>query len=437
MQETISNIDTEKFNLQFSRINSLLNMIAVPYLGVYSNSYTFMIPINVLKKTQIKKNSFECFPKNLKKHLTEFNSDIEFDHFMITLDGSYLISQHTNTEFLRMNFVPHPYIFHDINNLEQDHHTYIFSCLYSEDSFHDSYIRETFESDGLRINPEIFLTDQNKQEIILHKSYDNTPAISPNNCSFLININKSYFTFYSLTTVTYMNKLVKFCIVQFNVFNNIDVLALSPLLESFIDIHLENFGLVKSFLSNIYNSIENFKYIFYVLFTNLSTKANEKEKEFNRMLFLRNLFDSIFFRQKGEYDDSINFSKRDVYDDKSNYNKNEGEYDKEYEKLFYFHFKSLCYFIWINMGKFNVSGLGEKILNSSDALYFLEIVKTYMNYIYKELDFFFSSYVAFFTDAIENENLKYDEISQKDITSQLVDKNLLDFQFRKNKCNSK
>jgi hypothetical protein len=440
MQEIISNIQTEKFNLQFSRINSLMNMIAVPYLGVYSNTYTFMIPINVLKKNQIAKNSLELFPENLKKHLADLKSEIEFDHFMITLDGSYLISQHNKTDFLRMNFVPHPYIFHDIKNLEKDHHTYIFSCLYSEDPFHDSYLRETFESDGLRINPEVFMSDQNKKEIILHKSYDNSPAISPNNCSFLINVNKSFFTFYSLTAVTYMNKLVKFSVVQFNIFNHIDVLALSPLLESFIGLHLENFGLIRSFLSNIYNSIENFKYVFYALYTNLSRQAIVKEKEFNSLSFLRNLFNSIYFRKKCEYDDSIYFRTRGDYNDTSNYMLNEGVDIKEYEKIFYFHYNSLCYFIWFNMGKCNISELGEKILNSSDPSYFVEIVKIYMNYIFKGLDFFFSTYVAFFADEIENENLKYDGMSHYDINSynnQLVDKIFLDFQFRQNKCNSK
>jgi hypothetical protein len=423
MQE-LSDMQSEKIEIQYSRVNSLMNMIAVPYLGVYSPNYTFMMPINVLHKKQISNGSFELFPDTLKRHLADLNKGIELDHFMITLDGNYLYSKHNNIDFLRMNLVPHPYIFYDITDLGKDHYTYVFSCLYSEDPFHASYLRETIESDGLRINPEVFLSDQNKKEIILHKSNDNFPAISPNNCSFLVNINKNFFTFYNLTAVTYMNKFVKFAVVQFNVFNHNDILALSPLLESFNSVQLQSMGLINIFISNIYYAKENIKHIFHALYVHLLKNLKiENEKEFNRLELCRNLFNSIYYRKISDFEDNLNY----IISDSSDVT--------ESKKITDFHYDSLCYFIWCNMGKFKIAGLGEKVINSSYPLYFMEIIRKYMNYILKGFDLLFSTFKAFFKDAVENHNIKLNGNKNDNnfFNNPLVDENILELQFTHNK----
>ncbi len=54
----------------------------------------------------------------------------------------------------------------------------------------------------------------NIQDIILHNSEDGTPAISPNNCSFLISLNSSVISMYTITLLPNKGEFSKVVIAK-------------------------------------------------------------------------------------------------------------------------------------------------------------------------------------------------------------------------------
>ena len=103
---------------------SILNMTAVPYLGVYSQNYTFMHPTSVLQST-LNSDHLHSLPEKMRESIGELQKSVSLqkpDFFTVHLDGSFLHDKYIKThsdEFLRINLVLHPYIFQDLNQINQ------------------------------------------------------------------------------------------------------------------------------------------------------------------------------------------------------------------------------------------------------------------------------------------------------------------------------
>jgi len=119
---------------------SILNMTAVPYLGVYSQNYTFMHPTSVLQST-LNSDHLHSLPEKMRESIGELQKSVSLqkpDFFTVHLDGSFLHDKYIKThsdEFLRINLVLHPYIFQDLNQINQskDHKINIIPSLYRTD----------------------------------------------------------------------------------------------------------------------------------------------------------------------------------------------------------------------------------------------------------------------------------------------------------------
>jgi hypothetical protein len=386
----------DEFQYNYQKENHLLNMIAVPYLGVYSQNYTFLMPCNILHSNKISEKIYNNFPENLKSNYFEINNkySLDIDYFLITLDGSYLCSKYSNNNpngVLRLNYVPHPYIFYNVNSLEKDHVTNIYSCLYAHNG-HENYLKETNEFDGMRINPEKFICDENKKEIILHKSDDNLPALSPNNCAFLINTNKVYFTIYNLTLVTYKNKIVKFMITQFNILLYNDIKLFSELFIGLNNFNSKDRESVSLFVNNLYNFSLNFKSIVKNIFGYYCSKDVGREE-------IKKIFNYIF--------------RKDFHFEEENF------LLLEEGNISQFYLDEIWFFIWHNMIRLNIPNLGENIFDC-DKEYKLEILKKYLRSFLKEFDYFIDSYIVFISDIYENIQIKDEEVLIKNNLGKLI-----------------
>ena len=65
-------------------------------------------------------------------------------------------------------------------------------------------------------NTKIY-SKNNIQELILHSSDDGTPAISPNNCTFLISISQNIMSFYTMCLIYYKGDFNKVVITKYTI----------------------------------------------------------------------------------------------------------------------------------------------------------------------------------------------------------------------------
>ena len=215
----------KKNDISFNYYNEtceILQMLSIPYLGVYSDDYTFMNPLLVLNSTTI--------PENLENSLNKkiYNLDknnLEASYFHITMEGSNLYKNYNqriiNDKYSRINIIPHPYIFYNVNLKKgHEHFTHIYAAIYTKNKNNDKdFIKESNEEDNVKINPDCELLNKNlKRDIILHLSDDGYPAISPNNLSILLNLNCQIINFFLVIVGTYRNKPCKFCVVEYIIF---------------------------------------------------------------------------------------------------------------------------------------------------------------------------------------------------------------------------
>jgi hypothetical protein len=392
-------------SIQYTKENTLLNMIAIPYIGIYSPNYTFMIPVNVLYSNSINETIFKTFPQNLQKHFLEFQ-EVEMDYFLITLDGSYLYSKYAQINnqngYLRLNFVPHPYIFYDVKDINKDHVTNIYSCIYSLPQ-HLNYLKDSGEFDGLRINHDKIMSNDNKKEIILHKSSDNLPALSPNNCAFLVNINNCFFTFFNLTIVTYHNKVVKFMIAQYNVIMNHDIYLLSPSLNliSSFNYNSENMEINRNFVINLFSSKENIKFMMTTVFYYISRKILNNNEIKDKQQFkeeIKNIFYLCFFKSS-THSSNMNLNNLDDYEDSMVLFD-----DESMRNISNYFYDELCYFLWCYLGRVNIPGFGENIIFASitNKNYLIEILSKFLRKKIYDIENFFNSYFVFFEENVFN-----------------------------------
>ncbi len=306
-------------NHDFSKVNNLLGMFTVPYLGVYGQDYTFFTPIKIFQEENPSSNLINSFPDTLKKNITQFrkNYNVETDYFDITIDGSFILNKFYKTNishFLRVNTVLHPYIFYNIENVtNREHKTLCFCALFRDGSFverNSNYISDTGENDCLRIDPNVIISESNKKEVILHDSGEGIPAISPNNMAFLMDLKNNFFSFYIMNVCTYGNQVTKLLISRIVVIMNTEIPIFKILNRAFIGMQKnENFyeknikhdnSELNSNINNIeINNNKNYKNIGETNFefennfnqnTNLISKVEEKMKFFiNQNLVENNL----------------------------------------------------------------------------------------------------------------------------------------------------
>ena len=138
----------DKTSFIYSKECSLLAMDSTPYIGVYSDNYSF---VNQRKSFFIDQSTF--YKKQIRQTLPEKliyaiedldNRNIPVEYMLSNYDGTFFydkfIKSHSN-QMLRVNIVCHPYIFFDLTNLKKDHFTFAYICVYKSnlnDSINDS-----------------------------------------------------------------------------------------------------------------------------------------------------------------------------------------------------------------------------------------------------------------------------------------------------------
>ena len=289
-KENFNNNNNISFNY-YNKECSLLQMLSIPYLGVYSDDYTFMSPTLNIKLQTPPKN----LPKTIKNKLKKLPLNLEPSFFHITLDGSNLYKNYNqriiNDKFARINVIPHPYIFYNVNLIKGGEHvTHVYASIYTrKQNNYEDFIKESNEGDNVRINPECdFLDKSLKREIILHLSDDGFPAISPNNLSILLNLNCQIISFYLIIVGTYKNSPCKFCVVEFLIFPNFYQNEIfKDLYKSFVknNDNTQDILLNCSLTYLIYSNI--FKKVFFYFFDEIiQCKNADSYKEYSCMTFL-------------------------------------------------------------------------------------------------------------------------------------------------------
>lgn len=384
-------------NENYTRENTLLNMVAVPYFGVYSENYTFYHPIKTFFTEKVTQEMYDSFPEIMRRNISQIlnNHNIPLEYLHVTIDGSAVSSKYTNNTqngFLRLNFIPHPYIFSDVTNLNKNHETNIFSGIFTNQA-NQNYIQETNEFDGLRLNPMELINDINKKEIILHSTQEGFPAISPNNCAILVNINSCFFSLYNMTLVTLKNKIVKMVITQFYFINTTNF--------TLIDSYILNTGNNSKEISELSFNIEMIRNI-------IETTSNSfLNKNFDKNV-IKNMFNCILNMEELQQSYLV-----------EEYYFIESSNDKSID----FYYEDLCKFIWQFFGCPNIDNFGEEILylNQSDSnyrLFSIEIVKKYLrSFISIFDDYLNSQFLLFKSLNLIESSIKKDEVrisSQKD-----------------------
>ena len=194
----------------YSNKCELLKMITVPTFGKYSEDYSFLEQILILKSP----SKFENMPEIMQKKLDNLKQKypkVEPEYFHITL-GNVLIRPSNIDElkdsFEVLNLLAHPYIFYNCS-LNKEHRSEIYCAAFTDEN-EIGTIKQREGADTLRLNPDCNLDDnQLKRDIILHMSHDGYASLSPNNCSILINFNAQIINFYVIVCGTYGGQIVK------------------------------------------------------------------------------------------------------------------------------------------------------------------------------------------------------------------------------------
>ena len=211
LEKSGNSIDEDDKDIEpFSEKCDLLKMITVPTFGKYSNDYSFLEQILILKS----KSKFENIPEFVKKKLENLQKKypkINPEYFHITL-GNTLIKpeneKEKNDSFECLNLLCHPYIFYNCS-LNKEHRSEIYCAAFTDEN-EIGTVKQCDGNDILRINPECDLDDnQLKREIILHMSNDGYASLSPNNCAIFINLNSQITNFYVIVCGTYGGQIVK------------------------------------------------------------------------------------------------------------------------------------------------------------------------------------------------------------------------------------
>lgn len=409
----------------------ILQMYSIPYFGTYDIEYNFINPILCLENPTMPKN----LPKNINKKITSTLNkyNIPFNFFHITADASSLYNK-SNQRIIecnevRLNLVPHSFIFQNLKNkLTSDYEIPVFPCLFKFKSDYD-IIKETEENDNLIINPKCELYDKKlERRIILHRTKEGDPAISPNNISILFNLNCQIIHFYLIILGTNRGKISNGCCCEYVIMPN----AFNCKLFMDMNISFMNAINVENILENIYKCKmiynDNFKNIIQYFLYEIIYYYKQ-----NRSLIKDEWFKNFF----------INGFKN-IFDFGDNGLVNEDIHNIDINNMCEFYYNYLLIFIANLFGdeELKIEKYAIDIINCSlKDYYIVDIIGKFINFHLSRINKIFNSYqnyIEYFQlfDIIkENARIEYINFiwpNQKEFLCSFLGINVSDFETKTN-----
>jgi hypothetical protein len=381
----------------YSDYCKILNMTSIPTFGQYSEDYTFLEQVLILKSNSQPDN----IPQNLKTKIDNLKDEVNInpDYFHITLSTSSLLSpkseKEVNSSYTLLNLISHPYIFYNCDlNKDKEHRTVVYCALFTDEEEIDT-IQEHKDKDILRINPECKLNDnQLKREIILHLSEDGFPSLSPNNCGILINLNAQIINFYVVVCGTYGEKIVKIFVGNFVIIPNANnSVLIGDLYNKMVkEKNKEELGTELILFRNKF-----IDYMNYVFNFGLNEIVNNAQNLEDIKQCITKAFSIIF-----------NFSINDEDDDNS-----KKIHEKELINMQNYYYHNVCNFI-CNLYKDSKTvdkNFGEKFLELSlKEKYIQELLLKYAQYNISRINHIILNYEFFI---FENDNNILDDLQEK------------------------
>lgn len=372
----MESITKEPINNIFNEQCDLLQMIGVPNFGIYKNNYTFMDQLFILKTKKQPKN----LPQNVLKQiklLTDNYSDVNPEYFHITLNANNIFlssnERKIGTNFARINLASHPYIYQK-NNLKNLPKFDIYTAIYTEKEEIDT-IRDSEENDGLRINPNCDITNNNlRREIILHLSQDNLPAISPNNCALLINLNSHLINFYVIILGVCKRNLEKCFVGNYVILPNVqNCLLFNNISQSLINQNSLNDIILNLFCTELTYKDCLTNVLFYFL-DEVLNKENKKED-------IKNIFIQAF---------------RNIFDfiDQSD---NDYFHQIELNNMGNYYYQNILKFLnFVYPTNYKIENFSENLLfNNIKNKYIVELIMKYCNFHMRRVNKIFDSYLGY------------------------------------------
>ena len=409
----------------------ILQMYSIPYFGTYDIEYNFINPILCLENPTMPKN----LPNNINKKITSTlkKYNIPFNFFHITADASSLYNK-SNQRIIecnevRLNLVPHSFIFQNLKNkLTSDYEIPVFPCLFKFKSDYD-IIKETEENDNLIINPKCELYDKKlERRIILHRTKEGDPAISPNNISILFNLNCQIIHFYLIILGTNRGKISNGCCCEYVIMPN----AFNCKLFMDMNISFMNAINVENILENIYKCKmiynDNFKNIIQYFLYEIIYYYKQ-----NRSLIKDEWFKNFF----------INGFKN-IFDFGDNGLVNEDIHNIDINNMCEFYYNYLLIFIANLFGdeELKIEKYAIDIINCSlKDYYIVDIIGKFINFHLSRINKIFNSYqnyIEYFQlfDIIkENARIEYINFiwpNQKEFLCSFLGINVSDFETKTN-----
>lgn len=379
----------------FTEQCDLLKMTSIPTFGKYSDDYTFLEQVLILKS----ENQPDNFPQNLKSKIDNLKNKINInpEYFHITLSTNTLIKPSSENEinpsYTLLNLICHPYIFFNCA-LDKEHKSHIYCSAFIDDEELDT-IKESNENDKLRINPECNLDDnQLKREIILHLSKDGYPSLSPNNCSLLIDLNAQIINFFVVVCGTYVDKIVKIFVGNFVIIPNVSnsVLFENLYYKMIKEKNKEEIGAELIFFRNKF--IDSMNYVFNYGLNEIVNNAKNLE---DIKLCITKAFSIIFDFKINEQDDD---NSKKIH-------------EKELINMQNYYYNNVCNFI-CNLYKDSKDvepNFGEKFLEISLKIkYIEELLLKYKQYNISRIIHILLSYELFI---FGDDNNLLDDIQDK------------------------
>ena len=161
----------------FSEQCNALKMLSIPTFGKYSEDYTFLEQVLILKS----ESQPELLPQNIKSKINILKSNHPKmenpTYFQITLSTSStlnLADNDINSSYTLLNLISHPYIFYNCQ-LNKEHKSEIYCAAFTDDKELDT-IKETAEYYKLilrilkiNISEKFILTDKDKKLLLNNK----------------------------------------------------------------------------------------------------------------------------------------------------------------------------------------------------------------------------------------------------------------------------
>ena len=263
----------------------LLNMISIPSFGIYSDDYSFLEQISILKRNTIPNNA----PLNVKTQIDYLNQkypNVKPEYFLITLSSSILFSVSPEKinpfSYTALNFIAHPYIFYNCDLYNKEHKSDIYCASYIDNQECDA-IKQEDGNTHLRVNPNCNVDDEQlKREVYIHLSGDGYPSLSPNNCHLLINLNSQIINFYVICCGTYYGKIVKCFVGNYIIIPNCHNSFLFKDIYKSLLIQKEQENLIVDLflLRNKYNDLINYILNYYLMQISKNAKNIDDIKKY-------------------------------------------------------------------------------------------------------------------------------------------------------------